>query len=351
MKLTLPDGSFTNFGPIDYANGAAVAFVGTSSYTTALADLAGGAWTAKVDWIGVLQDGFDGPSSGQKQLAINRVTLPPTVVTTSSPTGGNVAPGTSVSDSATVTGSGPTPTGTVKFFLCQPSEVTAGGCEGTAGTQIGTPAAGETLVAGTVASEASTNTTTVGKYCWRAEYSGDGFYLAGSHTNATTECFTVAADHGLITHTNVSCGDVLSGAASLPANVIGQINYPGTTTIGQGINPGKFFFWTKIVTTVPNQVVTVTQSKTGTGAALFGIHQDWQRVYTGNCASYQTGTQINGGTGASFTIATPGSYIIGIKYDPKSLVGKPVPVPATVTYSFATSLGGTTGASVLLGPG
>ena len=33
--------------------------------------------------------------------------------------------------------------------------------------------------------------TNVGKYCWRAEYSGDGFYLPSAHTNSTTECFTV----------------------------------------------------------------------------------------------------------------------------------------------------------------
>ena len=40
---------------------------------------------------------------------------------------------------------------------------------------------------------------------------------------------------------------------------------------------------------------------------------------------------INGGTGASVVIPTPGNYIIGIKYDPKSLVGRPVPIPPTIT--------------------
>ena len=64
---------------------------------------------------------------------------------------------------------------------------------------------------------------------------------------------------GLITDTNVSCSDVLSGAAN--NSVIGQINYPTTNgTIGQGINPGKFYYWAQITTTVPNQVVTVSQS-------------------------------------------------------------------------------------------
>src|SRR5204863_4797050 len=30
----------------------------------------------------------------------------------------------------------------------------------------------------------------VGKYCWRAEYSGDSFYTGSTHTDATNECFT-----------------------------------------------------------------------------------------------------------------------------------------------------------------
>jgi hypothetical protein len=44
----------------------------------------------------------------------------------------------------------------------------------------------------TATSASTTNTSALGKYCWRAEYSGDAVYPADSHTNATTECFTVA---------------------------------------------------------------------------------------------------------------------------------------------------------------
>ena len=96
----------------------------------------------------------------------------------------------------------------------------------------------------------------------------------------------------------------------------------------------------------------MTQSKTGTGAGLFqiGTPSNWARVYTGDCASFITMTVINGGTGASVVIPTPGNYIIGIKYDPKSLVGLPVPTPPTVTYTFTTSLGSSTEAKVDLGP-
>ncbi len=63
----------------------------------------------------------------------------PTVATLSSPTGGNVVPGSSVTDTVTVSGGPgqPTPTGTVTWFLCQPGQVTAGqGCV-SGGAQIG----------------------------------------------------------------------------------------------------------------------------------------------------------------------------------------------------------------------
>ena len=119
--------------------------------------------------------------------------------------------------------------------------------------------------------------------------------------------------------------------------------------IAQSINPGVFFYWTHITTTVPNQVVTVTQTNTSTNnSALFKVHQGWDRLYQGDCSSYKTGTQIAGGTGASFTVPTPGDYIIGIKYDSKSIAGTTAPVPANIIFNFVTSLGGSTAASVKL---
>jgi hypothetical protein len=121
------------------------------------------------------------------------------VDTDANPTGGDVTPGTEVRDTATVTGSSliggtaPTPTGTVDFFLCQPSEVTAAGCPTGSGSKVGVT---KTLDAnGQATSDATTNTTAIGKYCWRAEYTpaADSPYSAASFTNATDECFTTVA--------------------------------------------------------------------------------------------------------------------------------------------------------------
>ncbi|MHC4538062.1 MAG: IPTL-CTERM sorting domain-containing protein, partial [Planctomycetota bacterium] len=113
------------------------------------------------------------------------------VATTSNPTltDGDQAPGVSVTDTATVTGTGPTPTGTVDFYLCQPGDVTAGGCP-TGGTL---ECSGVVLDGNGVATCTTTNTSAAGTYCWRAEYSDDAVYNPASHTNETTECFTVVA--------------------------------------------------------------------------------------------------------------------------------------------------------------
>lgn len=178
-------------GPAAGQELTATATQGVSTATSAGYDTTGktpGRYCFYATWAGDSNytNGASGGAAATECFTIAK--LPSTTATTSSPTGDNVAPGTSVTDTATVSGSGPTPTGSVTFFLCQPSEVTAGGCEGTAGTQIG---GAVQLVNGSATSAATTNTTTLGKYCWRAVYSGDAVYNGSDHTDATGECFTV----------------------------------------------------------------------------------------------------------------------------------------------------------------
>ncbi|HET7421899.1 MAG TPA: sortase [Candidatus Dormibacteraeota bacterium] len=114
------------------------------------------------------------------------------VTTSNSAPGGTVLRGASVTDAVTVAngGAGFTPTGSITFFLCTPAQVAGSGCAG--GAQVGSVKA---LVAGAATSDATAATNTAGKYCWRTAYSPDatslGVYASASHTNATTECFTV----------------------------------------------------------------------------------------------------------------------------------------------------------------
>jgi uncharacterized repeat protein (TIGR01451 family) len=118
--------------------------------------------------------------------------VPPTITTQSSVSTADF--GQQVTDTATLSGSHGAVTGTVAFFICTPTQVTAAGCPTGSGSQVGSAV---TIVSGSATSSAYTvglTAAAVGKYCWRAEYTPDANsqYLAGSHTNATTECFTVA---------------------------------------------------------------------------------------------------------------------------------------------------------------
>jgi len=157
--------------------------------------------------------------------------VPPVIDTTANP-GGSVNP-TGVAnqhDDATVSAVGdrPDPTGTITFFLCNPSEVTAGGCE-SGGTQVGQPV---TIVKGAATSDnaAASLTATAGTYCWRAEYTPDAdggkFYIAASHTNADSECFSVQASPTVTTDVSESTGgtgDSISDSATLhdTSNLLG----------------------------------------------------------------------------------------------------------------------------------
>ncbi len=119
----------------------------------------------------------------------------PVLTTSSAPSGGNVAPGFSVADAVAAGngGAGPVPTGSITFFLCGPSQVTAAGCP-SGGVQVG---AAKPLAGGAATSDPSSATTSAGTYCWRSEYAPDaaaiGVFAPATHTNATTECFGVVA--------------------------------------------------------------------------------------------------------------------------------------------------------------
>ncbi len=119
----------------------------------------------------------------------------PAIATSSAPAGTTVAPGLTATDAASVTngGAGPAPTGSMTFFLCGPTAVTAAGCPA-GGAQVG---AVKTLVAGAATSDPTPVNSAAGMYCWRSVFAPDagstGVFAPATHTNATSECFGVVA--------------------------------------------------------------------------------------------------------------------------------------------------------------
>jgi hypothetical protein len=111
------------------------------------------------------------------------------------PISGAVAVGTSVTDHAVVTGTtaGGTPTGTIHFFVCNPTQVAANGGDCSSG---GTAVSDETALAGpgTTQSHADSdavNPDTVGTWCFRAVYAPNTGNYTGSSDSSTGECFLV----------------------------------------------------------------------------------------------------------------------------------------------------------------
>ena len=133
--------------------------------------------------------GLSGAAGGIAEIIISKAT--PGLATISTPNTDNVVAGAAVTDTATLTkapGAIP-PTGSIRFLLCQPGEVTTGvGCASPAGTKVGGDI---TIVGNSATSDSTTDTTASGKYCWRARYLGDANYNPVNHTDFDDECFSV----------------------------------------------------------------------------------------------------------------------------------------------------------------
>jgi uncharacterized repeat protein (TIGR01451 family) len=162
----------------------------------------------------------------------------PTLATTSNPTGTNVAPGTAVTDTLTVTGVSQNgfPSGTATFWLCAPNETSATvGCPDGQGTKVSTAtvAGDPNGFTGTAQATAPGSMTQAeGTYCWRASYTpgANALYTApdGSHTNNGTECFTVVKPNVKIDKTADNSPITAGDTASFTITVTND--GPGTAT-------------------------------------------------------------------------------------------------------------------------
>lgn len=164
------------------------------------------------------------------------VTTPKTAAGESIPAGGlSIGTGVvGVRDSAVVSinGGTATPAGSVAFSLCK---VDSPGLCTTGGTSVGSVNLSGASYPATVASPTA-YVTSVGRYCWRAVYSGDTANgIPGSSDSSASECFTVNPVNAALTTTagagvflggTVSDSATLSGLATQPASPV--INLTGT---------------------------------------------------------------------------------------------------------------------------
>ena len=226
--------------------------------------------------------------------------------------------------------------GTTKFFLCGPLALDSTENCSTGGVQIGDPAAGEAVsgTGGTAAVNSDTATlTSVGRYCWRAEYSGDSNVgvpasidpaLSVANGGNTSECFSVTPLTPTLTTTasaDVTLGNPITDTATLS----GTAQQPGTDGVGPGgtINATAgsqaaadgSIAWTAYG---PNNCTTVAMAET-------------TRAVSGN-GTYPKTTAPDNQLAVSFTPTLVGKYTFVASYNgnsPNTLGAGPSSCPPT----------------------
>jgi hypothetical protein len=195
----------TNIGTGTLSGSGATASANSPDVNTSASPLAAGRYCFRAEWPGdthypgALSE-FGGAGGTNECFTVR--TIPTTTTTTpSTGSGGTTAFGSSVTDhalvQATQSGDG-TPTGTVTFFICTPSQTSGGACPAPNGSQVGSPVtttavSGSSPPASSADSDAITANQT-GTWCWRAVYTpggANGSNYTGSSDASSGECFTV----------------------------------------------------------------------------------------------------------------------------------------------------------------
>ena len=210
--------------------------------------------------------------------------------TPSAGAGGEVSPGTAVTDILTVQGTGianpPTPIGNVTFFMCSFAAGSTDLCDGTTGkvgTQVGSPVAladssppaGEATATSAAVNTAGAGALLPGRYCFRAEWPGDDNYRPPTPPGkfvhfgtGNSECFIVRQiPTSTVTTPSDSSGVALTSPVALGTSLYDKAVVSGTA-VG-GTPPGTVEFWI----CNPTEVSGASGAETcaaGTGTALAG---------------------------------------------------------------------------------
>ena len=283
---------------------------------------------------------YSGSSDGSSTECFTVNKAPTDTVTTPGST--TLQLGQSLTDTAVVSGNtgGPTPTGSVTFYVCGP-QAAATGCSSTT-TQVGnavTVSAGQDSTAS--ATSDSFTPSAVGIYCFYAVYGGDTNYT-GSSDGSDTECFTVEnpVTTAQIMPTQTTCQQYLAGATPLAFT---EYSVKGGTI--RQADPGVLFYYNQLTAPSSSFAVDVTQAVTsGNFQRLYGTMQIM--VYDAACNTYKSVTITSTSPAdvkVSITNATAGAtYVISVKYSVNSVVGVKAPTPTTVVYGWSMALNGST---------
>jgi hypothetical protein len=220
--------------------------------------------------------------------------------------GGSVSSGT---DTARLTVTGSTFSGTLTFYLCGP--VSTDGCDRTKGVQVGS---GQTVSANGAYVSGTATLTSAGRYCWTAHFEPDQASkdagVSVGNDNGVNECFTVAKVTPSLTTCSgtfdasnvctpsaavafgnaVSDRALLSGLAKEPGSGGPSTDYPTINPTTAGVYGGSIQFTLK------------GPASTGCGVTATGTGDNPQSVNVDTAV----GNKVYGPV--SFTPDAPGTY-------------------------------------------
>jgi hypothetical protein len=195
----------TNIGTGTLSGSGSTASATSPDVNTSASPLTPGRYCFRAEWPGdtnypTALTHFGGANGTNECFTIRTITTT-TTTTPSVGSGGTTTFGSSVTDHAVVqavTSGDGTPTGTVTFFICDPTQVLAGACL-TGGTQVGNPVDTQAVSPATIppssfADSIGKTVDKTGTWCWRAVYTpggANGGNYTGSSDGTSGECFTV----------------------------------------------------------------------------------------------------------------------------------------------------------------
>ena len=168
--------------------------------------------------------------------------------------------------------------------------------------------------------------------------------------NATNGC--QHADNGScggaqIAPTATTCSD-FAGSTAADLNFIDYgVKTTGPNTKINNVSPGVLFYYTHLTGVSSGDLIEVKQTETlvsGTPVTpLFGVQHGQVVLYNADCSksAATTNPSLDGGGVVSFNMTASGDFILGIKYDPGTVVGTTVGSPKPVVrYDFVTDVNG-----------
>ncbi len=240
------------------------------------------------------------------------VTLaPPTgctsAISTTASSGGAV--GTKINDTATVTGTADSPSGTVVFKLFPPGNATCN-VDGAAAVYTSAAIGLTSVTPGTshAVDTGSYTTTAVGTYHWVASYSGSSTYNSAT-SSCASEPVTVSQSAPSIA-TTASAGGVVPIDVTDSATVSGGTSPTGTVTFALYPTLADCAAGTNALYTSPAEALTSGKATSGTfNATIAGTYQ-WVAKYSGDARNASVSSKcgdepVTTTTGGVLGITTP----------------------------------------------